>query len=747
VELEPDFAASLDFLQSFAPGGPWCLVAIEPDPPEGQHARAPGVVLSDPAEVLRWLDRRRMWNLYYSVNVTCDVRTTPTKAEVTGLRCLHVDVDLQPGAAANQGTFDVMLARLRALDPRATAIMFSGGGYQGIWRFPEDLPPSELLRVEAACRELSAEVTGGDHCWNANRLLRLPGTVNRLSRTKRSRGREPALAYLVEADWSRTWSFATDPMPRSPSASVEDATVVPLAPPSGVGVGQDIEDLPRKLRNIITTGDATRWAGDRSRAVWFVCCSLMRMGWSDAAVLGLITDPRWLISAHVREQPRPDAYAARQVRDARASVANDWERSTAGAILPKSQSNIRRALGELGAVMSYNEFSGRAWVNGSGPPKMWDDDAELTLRLDIDHRFDFLPEPELFRMVVRRLALDGSFHPVRDWLIVNEPTWDGIERTESWLIQTAAAEDTPFVRAVSRIVLVAAVRRVRQPGCKFDEMLVLVDPQQGTEKSTALRTLASVVDGDLFTDSVPLGAEPRRVIERTRGKWICEASDLAGMDRRHVAEMKDFLSRQHDMDRMVWDRHPTQVPRQFIIVGSTNEITFLKDTQNRRFWPVRTGRFDIKMLESMVPQLWAEASQLESAGASIRLDESLWAAAAEVQDEARAQEPWVDVLAAELGGMVGRVAAADAWKIIDKPTGMRSQEDNRRMGGAMRELGWERCLQRFGKGGHPQSAYVKGTFEERRRIVFILRDPVTRELSVGYDPPDFTKEGGDHQGY
>jgi hypothetical protein len=683
-----------------------------------------------------------MWNLYYAVNETSVVRTTPTKSEVTALRCLHVDVDLPPGASANQGTFNAMLARLRALTPQATAILFSGGGYQAIWRFPENLPPSELLRVEAACRELSAEVAGGDHCWNANRLLRLPGTVNRLSRTKRGRGREPALAYLVEADWSRTWSFATDPMPRAPSAPVEDdATIVPLAPQSA-GAAQDIEDLPRKLRNLITTGDATRWAGDRSRAVFFVCCTLMRMGWPDAGVLAVITDPRWLISAHVREQPRPDVYAARQVRDARASVASDWERATTGAILTRSQSNIRRALGELGAAMSYNEFSGRAWVNGSGPPKMWDDDAELTLRLEIDHRFDFLPEPELFRMVVRRLSLDGSFHPVRDWLSANEPTWDGEERTDTWLIRAADAEDTPFVRAVSRIVLVAAVRRVRQPGCKFDEMLVLVDPQQGTEKSTALRTLASVVDGELFTDSVPLGAEPRRVIERTRGKWICEASDLAGMDRRHVAEMKDFLSRQSDLDRMVWDRHPTEVPRQFIIVGSTNEVTFLKDTQNRRFWPVRTGRFDIRLLESMVQQLWAEAAQLESAGASIRLDESLWAAAAEVQAEARAQEPWAEVIAAELGDMTGRIAAADAWKIIDKPPGMRNQEDNRRMGGAMRELGWERSLQRFGKHGSPQGAYVKGTFEERRRVIFILRDPITRVLSVGYDPPDFTKGDG-----
>jgi hypothetical protein len=51
------------------------------------------------------------------------------------------------------------------------------------------------------------------------------------------------------------------------------------------------------------------------------------------------------------------------------------------------------------------------------------------------------------------------------------------------------APDGEFARAVSAIVLIAAVRRVRKPGCKFDEMLVLESPQ-GQGKSTALRTLS-----------------------------------------------------------------------------------------------------------------------------------------------------------------------------------------------------------------------------------------------------------------
>lgn len=52
-------------------------------------------------------------------------------------------------------------------------------------------------------------------------------------------------------------------------------------------------------------------------------------------------------------------------------------------------------------------------------------------------------------------------------------TWDGVERIDRWLIDYAGAEDTPYVRAVGRLMLLAAVRRVRHPGTKFDEMVVL----------------------------------------------------------------------------------------------------------------------------------------------------------------------------------------------------------------------------------------------------------------------------------
>ena len=83
------------------------------------------------------------------------------------------------------------------------------------------------------------------------------------------------------------------------------------------------------------------------------------------------------------------------------------------------------------------------------------------------------------------LANHHRFHPVCNYLDALQ--WDGVPRIDRWLITYGGAKDGDYVRAVGALVLVAAVRRVRSPGCKFDEMLVLENPEQGTNKSRRCR--------------------------------------------------------------------------------------------------------------------------------------------------------------------------------------------------------------------------------------------------------------------
>lgn len=275
------------------------------------------------------------------------------------------------------------------------------------------------------------------------------------------------------------------------------------------------------------------------------------------------------------------------------------------------------------------------------------------------------------------------------------------------------------------MLLTAAVRRIRSPGCKFDEIVVL-EGEQGTNKSSALAILAK--NEDWFSDDLPLNAEPKRVIESLAGRWIVEAAELKGLRKGDVEHLKAFLSRTVDRARMSYDRLMSEVPRQCIIVGTTNSTNYLKDgTGNRRFWPVKIKKFDLEALIRDREQLWAEAANCESQGAAIRLAPELWSLAASEQQKREVEDPYLSVLQEVLGDMNGKMRGSNVWTIIGVPVGQRTQEHNTRIGEVMRQLGWEKTKLRFG--GQPEHCWVRGNAELRSRVITIVTNgniPVAR---------------------
>lgn len=762
-EPAPDLDVAVEWLRNLEPDGPWLLVAINPDrQPNQPAAELSAFGPTTEAACRTWLARlsAARWNLYYTSNLPrSDPFTTAKKEAVQRLRVLHVDADL-PGSADDPAAAATLLGRLRSFDPPPTAIVFTGGGYQAIWRLAAKLAaPEWLTRVEAVNTALWRSL-GADHCHDASRLLRLPGTVNVPSATKRQRGRVPVLSYLVEADWNRVWSF-DDPVPRLPDEAPELPAAAPSAPRASraQAVAGVFDDLPAVLRRRIRSGDASDFpdhAGrpDRSRLLWYVVSSLIRRGWSDDDVRTLILNRNYGVSAHVYDQTTDaTAYANRQIANAHTAIVTDWNRTTSGEIIKTDQANVDRALAALGVVPSYNALSDQVWLNGAGPMRPLTDSEIDATWLNVQRDCGFLPDKQFFHTVLVNRARERSYHPVRDYLAGVEPTWDGRPRigaaspsdrpAPSWLTTYGGAEDTPYTRAVGRLTLVAAVRRIRSPGCKFDEMLMLISEVQGNNKSTAVRTL-SVRDEEWFNDYLPIGEAGREVIEHIRGFWIIEAQEMAGLTTRDLERIKGFCSRQTDRGRMAYDRLMSDVPRSCVFIGTTNETALFTDLANRRFWPVLVAGFDIAALRRDLNQLWAEAARAETAGESIRLDESLWPAAAEVQSRFRVDDAWADLIEREIGLLTGRITTVDLYKLINKATGTIVHTDGRRLAKAMRELGFERYQVRDGRSwnNNPRWYYGRGTPVERARDIYVFRDPVTGLVTVTNEPqPIETRRG------
>lgn len=753
---------AVEFLESLYPGGPWCLSAATPD-----RDKLDTRSFTDPVAAAQWLDGYNgQRNLYFHVNPARDAnaRKKLKRTDIASVNYLHVDIDPDKDEAADAAFRTRALGLLQSCNPEPTIIIFSGGGFQGLWKLdtPLLLDGSIEQAEEAKLYNVNLEKKlGGDNCHNIDRLMRLPGTMNVPGEIKRKKGREMVEATLVVFDQSRVYSISSFKKGQHGKKQTPSQTEMgELQIITDLGM-LDQWNVPSRVRTVVAKGRDPQAPkrGDDSRSAWlYDCvCQLIRFNVPDNIILSLLLDKEWKISESVLEKasPGPEAYARRQIEKAHRDAVRgehskpkdkpadaaagghhdapgshdgdgqDFDRNDNGAPYP-SQRNIRLALTHLGITVRHDRFSDRINVEGlEGFGPLLTDHALRRLWLEIDTRYHFRAPIEFFTAVLEDTAVQNGFHPVIDYL--DSLTWDGVPRIDEWLVKHAGAADTDYTRAVSRLLLLAAVRRIRQPGCEFDEMLVLISTTQGHSKSKSIKSLCP--NPSWFSDDLPLGADSKVIIERLAGKWIVEAAELKGMRRSDVEQLKSFLSRVSDMARMAYGRFATEMPRQFVLFGTTNSRHFLQDTTgNRRYWPIElTREMDREAIIQQRDQLWAEASLRESRGESIRLARELWGEAGKVQKSHRVDDPLYDLLQAALDGHEGVITSNDIWDLI----GIAPERRNGYaavMGDALRQLGWERKSQHLiSSTGKKVTAYVKGdTLNE----LTVTVDSVTRKARI-----------------
>lgn len=244
------------------------------------------------------------------------------------------------------------------------------------------------------------------------------------------------------------------------------------------------------------------------------------------------------------------------------------------------------------------------------------------------------PSKELMLDAVRMIADRHQFHSVIDYL--DTLKWDGIERLPSMLTQYFGAVQSIYHAKIGMKFMIGAVARVRRPGCKVDNTLVL-EGRQGIQKSTSIRVLAG---DDWFTDELP-DLHNKDAAIQLNGKWIVEISELSALKRADVETIKKFMSRTTDRYRAPYERIAKDVWRQSVLVATTNDEGYMKDqTGNRRFWPVKCSNIDIVGLRRDRDQLWAEAKVRFDRGETWWLDAMEEQLAQIEQEERREIDPW-----------------------------------------------------------------------------------------------------------
>ena len=297
------------------------------------------------------------------------------------------------------------------------------------------------------------------------------------------------------------------------------------------------------------------------------------------------------------------------------------------------------------SAIRYNEMTGCAEVHNASKGKVtitrWTDADEARSMMYIESKYG-LYSKDKHAAALRILFEERSYNPLRD--IIEAQKWDGVERCRFFLREWAKVEDSAYTQEVSRLIFAGGIWRLYQPGCKYDDVPILIGTRQGEGKSSLIRFLAI---NDQYYGEVNL-MEGAAAIEQLRGKWICEISELLALTKTKEQEAaKAYITRQVDTYRKPWDKNPSDLPRRCTMIGTTNSDSPLTDkTGNRRYYPVTVhcNGYDLfdheQECRDYILQCWAEAREKFNAGKMPNYaDRRLTAMYREAQENAT-QDDW-----------------------------------------------------------------------------------------------------------
>lgn len=687
--IEPDYTQTTQFLQVFSPQGPYLLAAI---PVEGGSLKS---------EYFETLDGVEDWcratnpghGLYYHVGTPrMGVKYRMVKGDVGRLDWLWADVDPAKGKdlVKERERIEALLTGKppKGVPSKPSLIVDSGGGYQALWRLktPIILNTEEDVAESERLTRFFVGAYGADaQAFEVARILRLPGTINWPGKKKKAElGRKPALsqAYMLHKESTEFSFFSLAPrMKKEKKVSVSDVnceirkkTYTKDTLPRGINT---------KWESLIVECDESFYFEDssypsKSEVVIGFVRYMLENDYAHQVVYDILLSPDLRISKHVYEQHNVDRYAKRQISRAMEFMSKEPKgtdetfimtsekkhgdgRITPPQIIKTNIHNVRLAILKAGIPCEYNALADEYKVNEETLQKYSVTQVAFELETKNATTFPMMLVGDVLQMVCR----ENTYNPVVQYLKAL-PKWDKKVRLDTWLMDYCGADDNALNRAYGRLTLLAAAKRALEPGCKYDEMLIL-EGFTGDGKSDLLQR-GLCPNPHWFSDSVTMHRSRKEFMEDVAGHWIVEWGELADLKKADTDKLKALLSCSVDKARMAYDRSRTDKPRSFILIATTNRKDYLQDeTGNRRFWCVACeGNLlhNIPALAAARDQIWAEAKESVENGESIRLDPALYHQSGLRAEERLEESPVEDVLVEAIGNREGLIKVTTIIKFL-----------------------------------------------------------------------------------
>ena len=128
----------------------------------------------------------------------------------------------------------------------------------------------------------------------------------------------------------------------------------------------------------------------------------------------------------------------------------------------------------------------------------------------------------------------NRYNPIVDYL--NSVEWDGQERVESLFIDLLDADDTELNRYMTKIWFIAAVKRIFEPGSKFDNMIVL-QGQQGIGKSAICDLISLKYSNNVSLNEI----NNKDLINKLTRTWIAVVDELDSFNKKEIKQCDSII--------------------------------------------------------------------------------------------------------------------------------------------------------------------------------------------------------------
>lgn len=369
-------------------------------------------------------------------------------------------------------------------------------------------------------------------------------------------------------------------------------------------------------------GDISKYKGDESSADMALCMSLAFWTNKDANQMERL----WLnskLGKREKTQKRKD-YRDRTISNAIAECKETYRQVTiekfedgfnflttkdskGNEVIVCNTENIFRVLNshpEFAKTIRYDKFKNIVEINRNGRWHVLEESDDINIQTRISVLFPFFAKvpKQMVTDAIVKIAKVNEIDSAKDF--ITSLVWDQKPRLDSWLSLTFGTPNNIYHQKVGSNWVKGMIKRLVDPGAKFDYVLVL-EGEQGVKKSTSL----AILGGDWHTETV-MSTESKDFFMQFAGKAIVEFSEGETMSRTEVKRMKAIITMQNDRYRLPYGKSTQDFPRRCVFAMTTNQTEYLKDeTGNRRWLPVTVSlpEANVEWLKENRDQLFAEA--------------------------------------------------------------------------------------------------------------------------------------------